>query len=173
MSTTQPSDRSASEQRHDELLQHIGGVLLDAAPDGFRRIDLLVRMTVAVQDATLKVYMPDRGTPEVVPPEGLIAAFQELRQVLYQPGRGTWFSARCVVNAPARIDVTYNVDHDPGFDPPVPAADFARDLQVFPRDEAYLPDWLRAKLVEASTGPGRADLEHAGPKDASTEEQNT
>ena len=78
MSTTQPSGRPTSEQRHDELLQHIGGMLLDAAPDGFRRIDLLVRMTVAVQDATLKVYMPDRGTPEVMPPEGLNAAFQEL-----------------------------------------------------------------------------------------------
>ncbi|MBB5806083.1 hypothetical protein F4560_005851 [Saccharothrix ecbatanensis] len=168
MSPTQPSDRPAPEQRHDELLQHIGGMLLDAAPEGFRRIDLLVRMTAAVRDVTLKVYMPDGGTPEVVPSEGLTAAFQEMRQVLYQPGRGTWFSARCVVNAPARIDVTYNFDHDPKFDPPVPAADFARDLQAFPRDEAYVPDWLRAKLVEAETGPKEASTE-----EASTEEQNT
>lgn len=157
MSTTQPSDQPTSEQRHDELLQRIGGMLLDAAPDGFRRIDLLVRMVVAVQDSTLTVYMPDGSTPEVVPPEGLDAAFQEMRQVLYQPGRGAWFSARCVVNAPVRIDITYNFDHDPLFDPPALAADFARDLQVFPRDEVYTPDWLRAKLVEAST---------------STEEQN-
>ncbi|WP_158844599.1 hypothetical protein [Saccharothrix deserti] len=165
MSTTQPSGRPTSEQRHDELLQHIGGMLLDAAPEGFRRIDLLVRMTVAVQDAALKVYMPDGSTPEVVPSEGLNAAFQEMRQVLYQPGRGAWFSARCVVNAPARIDITYNFDHDPRFDPPVPAADFARDLQAFPRDEAYIPDWLRAKLVEASTSTSAS-------ASASTEEQN-
>ncbi|MFC6089575.1 hypothetical protein Q5530_10305 [Saccharothrix sp. BKS2] len=151
MSTTQPSGRPTSEQRHDELLQHIGGLLLDAAPGGFRRIDVLVRMTVAVQDVAMTVYMPDRSTPEAFPPEGLAAAFQEMRQVLHQPGRGTWFSARCVVNAPARIDITYNFDHDPLFDPPVPAADFARDLRVFPRDDAYTPDWLRAKLVEAST----------------------
>ncbi|MFE2750682.1 hypothetical protein ACFXGA_01630 [Actinosynnema sp. NPDC059335] len=162
MSTTQPSGRPTSEQRHDELLQHIGGMLLDAAPGGFRRIDLLVRMTVAVQDAVLKVYMPDRSTPEVLPPEGLNAAFQEMRQVLYQPGRGTWFSARCVVNAPVSIDITYNFDHDPRFDPPVPAADFARDLEVFPRDEVFVPDWLRAKLVEAAEGA----------KGPSTEEQN-
>lgn len=172
MSTTQPADRPTPEQRHDELLQHIGGMLLDVAPDDFRRIDLLVRMTVAVQDATLKVYMPDRGTPEAMPPEGLIAAFQELRQVLYQPGRGTWFSARCVVNAPARIDITYNFDHDPRFDPPVPAADFARDLEAFPRDEAFVPDWLRAKLVEVNAGPEEARPKEARPEEASTEEQN-
>lgn len=157
MSTTQPSGPPTSEQRHDELLQHIGGMLLDAAPEGFRRIDLLVRMTVAVQDLALRVYLPDGSTAEVSPPEGLNLAFQEMRQVLYQPGRGTWFSARCVVNAPVRIDITYNFDHDPLFTPPVPAADFARDLQVFPRDEAFVPDWLRAALVEAG---------------ASTEEQN-
>ncbi|MEU4742639.1 hypothetical protein AB0G02_19550 [Actinosynnema sp. NPDC023658] len=172
MSTTQPSGRPTSEQRHDELLQHIGGMLLDAAPEGFRRIDVLVRMTVAVQDATLKVYMPDGSTPEVMPPEGLNAAFQEMRQVLYQPGRGTWFSARCVVNAPVRIDITYNFDHDPRFDPPVPAADFARDLQVFPRDEAFVPDWLRAELVEAGAGPNDVRPGDAGPGNANTEEQN-
>jgi hypothetical protein len=51
-----------SPSRHDELLQHIGGMLLDAAPAGFRRIDLLVRMTVAVQDAVLTVYLPDGST---------------------------------------------------------------------------------------------------------------
>ncbi|WP_447004412.1 hypothetical protein ACRAKI_33100 [Saccharothrix isguenensis] len=170
MSPTQPSDRPAPEQRHDELLQHIGGVLLDAAPDGFRRIDLLVRMTVAAQDATLRVYMPDRSTPQVVPSEGLITAFQEMRQVLYQPGRGTWFSARCVVNAPVSIDVTYNFDHDPGFDPPVPAADFVRDLQAFPRDEGFIPDWLRAKLVEASADPAEARPEGARPQEARPQE---
>ncbi|GAA1347050.1 hypothetical protein [Saccharothrix algeriensis] len=159
MSTTPPSgplpgppaDPPTPEQRHDELLQRIGGLLLDAAPEDFRRIDLLVRMTVAVQDLALTVYRPDGSTPEVLPPEELTAAFQEMRRVLHQPGRGTWFSCRCVVNAPVRIDITYNFDHDPLFSPPVPAADFARDLEVFPRDEVFLPDWLRAKLAEAAT----------------------
>ncbi|MBW4716080.1 hypothetical protein [Saccharothrix obliqua] len=150
MSPPRPADRSTTEQRHDELLQRIGGLLLDAAPDDFRRIDLLVKMTVAVRDLALTVYRPDGSTPEVLPPEGLTEAFEEMRQVLYQPGRGAWFSCRCVVNAPARIDITYNFDHDPLFTPPVPAADFARDLEAFPRDDAFVPDWLRVRLAEAS-----------------------
>ncbi|MEU5691214.1 hypothetical protein [Actinosynnema sp. NPDC020468] len=151
MSTTQPSGQATSEQRHAELLQRVGGLLLDAAPADFRRIDVLVRLTVPVQDLALTVYLPDGSTPEVAPPDGLLAAFTELRQVVNKPGRGTWFSARCVVNAPARIDITYNLDHDPRFVPDVPASVFARDLEVFPRDEAYTPDWLRDRLVEASS----------------------
>ncbi|RKT57637.1 hypothetical protein [Saccharothrix australiensis] len=151
MSTPEPTGPPAAEQRHDELLQRIGGLLLAAVPEDFRRVDLLVRMTVAVQDLALTVYRPDGSTPEVLPPEGLTAAFREMREVLYQPGRGTWFSCRCVVNAPARIDITYNFDHDPLFAPPVPATDFARDLAAFPRDDAFIPDWLRAELAEAAT----------------------
>lgn len=149
MTTTQPSGPPSSEQRHQELMQRIGGMLLDVAPEGFRRVDVVVRMTVAVQDVTITVYMPDGSTPEVFPPEGLVPAFAELRQVVHTPGRGTWFSARCVINAPTRIDISYNMDHDPLWNPPIPAAHFAEDLEVFPRDEVYVPDWLREKLAEA------------------------
>jgi hypothetical protein len=141
---------TADQDRHDVLMQRIGNLLLDVAPPDFRRIDLLVRMTVATHDTALTVYRQDRSTPEVLPPEGLNAAFVDLRRLLYRPGRGTWFSARCVVNAPSRIDITYNLDHDPLFFPPVPASDFARDLQAFPRQEAFIPDWLRRKLAESN-----------------------
>lgn len=136
-------------QEHDVLMQRIGNLLLDVAPPGFRRLDLLVKMTVATQDAELTVYRQDGSTPEVLPPEGLNEAFADLRRLLYRPDRGTWFSARCVVNAPSRIDINYNLDHDPLFFPPVPAADFARDLQAFPRRGAFVPHWLRRKLAEA------------------------
>ncbi|GAA3842351.1 hypothetical protein GCM10022243_05930 [Saccharothrix violaceirubra] len=130
-------------------MQRIGNLLLDVAPPDFRRVDLLVRLTVGVQDAELTVYRQDGTSLAADLPDGLLAAFTEMRQVLYRPGRGAWFSARCVVNAPARIDITYNVDHDPKFVPEIPAEHFARDLEVFPRDEAFTPDWLRRKLAGA------------------------
>ena len=141
---------SAEQERHDGLMQRIGNLLLDVAPPDFRRIDVLVKMTVAVQDTELAVYLQDGSTPEVLPPAGLNAAFAELRQLLYRPDRGTWFSARCVVNAPSRIDINYNLDHDPLFLPPVPVADFARDLQTFPRHDDFVPSWLRERVVEAA-----------------------
>lgn len=135
--------------RHEELMQQIGGDLLDVVPDGFRRIDVMVKILVSVRDVIMTVYLEDGSTPAVTPPPRLGAAFAELRRLVYRPGRGTWFTARYVVNAPTRININYNLDHDPLMFPPVPASDFARDLEAFPRDPSHIPDWLRAKLDEA------------------------
>jgi hypothetical protein len=145
-----------SGQRHEELLQQIGGDLLDVVPDGFRRIDVMVKSLVSVRDVIMTVYMADGSTPAVPPPPRLDAAFAELRRLVHRPGRGTWFTARCVVNAPSRITINYNLDHDPLMFPPVPASGFARDLEAFPRDRSHIPDWLRTKLAEARAEERRA-----------------
>jgi hypothetical protein len=152
MTTTLPN----SEERHEELMQEVGGLLLDVAGEDFRRVDVLVKMTVAVHDLTMTVYLTDGSTAEVAPPERLLTAFAELREVVHRPGRGTWFSARAVLNAPARIDITYNLDHDPQWRPEIPAVHFVRDLEVFPRDEVFVPDWLRSKLTGTSAEEQRA-----------------
>ena len=151
MTTTQPSGHptSESDDREEELMQRIGAMLLDVAPEAWRRIDLLVKLNVKVHDFELTVYLENGKTAEVFPPEGLTKVFAELRQLLYQPGRGAWFAARLTLDAPGRLDLSYNMDHDPLWNPPIPAEYWARDLEVFPRDEAFIPDWLRAKLDDA------------------------
>jgi hypothetical protein len=53
------------------------------------------------------------------------------------------------MNPPGRVDISYNLDHDPKWFPPIPAAYWARDLAAFPRDDDFIPDWLREKLDEA------------------------
>ncbi|GAA2664272.1 MULTISPECIES: hypothetical protein [Actinosynnema] len=149
MTTTQSSDPDGIEERHRELVQVIGEALLGVAPEGFLRVDLVVRISVAARDLTATAYLPDGRSLGLAVPEGLADAFAELRQLTHVPGRGAWFSARCAVTAPASIDVGYNFDHDPRWDPEVPAAHFARDLEAFPRAEAYLPDWLRDRVASA------------------------
>ncbi|WNV90763.1 hypothetical protein [Umezawaea sp. Da 62-37] len=151
MTTTQPSGHPTSEpdDREEELMQRIGAVLLEVAPEGWRRIDLLVKLNAKVHDFELAVYLEDGGTAEVIPHEGITKLFAELRRLGYAPGRGTWFAARLTLDAPGRLDISYNMDHDPLWEPPIPAEFWARDLEVFPRDDAFVPDWLRAKLDEA------------------------
>lgn len=149
--TTTPSagHRPPDRQGHEEQLLLIGDALLGVLPDGWRRVDLMVRMNVAVQDLELTVYLADASTPEVVPPDGLGPPFAALRQLLYEPGRGTWFAARVSLNPPGRIDITYNLDHDPKWSPPIPDSYWVRDLEAFPRDEGHLPYWLREKIDRA------------------------
>jgi len=151
MTTTQPSGRptSESDDREEQLMQRIGAMLLEVEPEGWRRIDLLVKLNAKVHDFELAVYLEDGKTAEVYPPEGLTKVFAELRQLTYRPGRGAWFSVRLSVDAPGRMNFSYNMDHDPLWAPPIPAEYWVRDLEVYPRDEAFIPTWLRARLDEA------------------------
>ncbi|NYH53295.1 hypothetical protein HNR06_002884 [Nocardiopsis arvandica] len=52
---------------------------------------------------------------------------------------------------PARFDVTYDYDEDPGITFPT-AFGFTTDLKYFPRDEDHIPGWLREKLREEAEG---------------------
>ncbi|MGC7093315.1 hypothetical protein ACPZ19_01490 [Amycolatopsis lurida] len=69
----------------------------------------------------------------------------KLRALRYQPGRGTWFSARISMNPPGQIFFDYNNDHEPVLTRPMAPAHYAEDLRVFPRDPGHVPAWLRAK----------------------------
>ena len=158
MTTTQPSGPPASESdgAEEELMQRIGAMLLEVEPEGWRRIDLLVKLNVKVHDTELAVYLENGKTAEVVPPEGITKLFAELRQLHHKPGRGTWFSARLTVDAPGRMDFSYNMDHDPLWNPPIPAEFWARDLEVFPRDEAFIPAWLSTRIAAAGNEEQKA-----------------
>jgi hypothetical protein len=137
--TVEPSAAPASSERHDDLVQEVGGLLLDAAPADFRRIDVAVRMTVTVHELVMTVYRADGSAAQVRPPEGLAAMFGELRRVANRPGRGTWRSARCTVEAPGQIDISYNLDHEPRGAVPIPAEGLAAELAAFPRETLVEP----------------------------------
>ena len=150
MTTAEPSSPDDAEARHQELLQVIGGAVLDLVPEHWRRADLVVRMAADERDSALTIYSEDRTAVQREVPDEVLDAFAELREIVHVPGRGTWFSARCAVNAPDRIDVSYNLDHDPLWPSPLPAAVWAADLAGHPRDEVFVPYWLREKLDDAT-----------------------
>lgn len=115
-------------------------------PEGWRRLDYRVTMATMVEDYKLTAIMSD-GTPLTGnPPTELKPDLIELRKEMYQPGRGTWFSMRLVIDPPDAYVVDFNFDLDPGWDPPVPPMVYQRDLQAFPRTDEHIPDWLRAQL---------------------------
>lgn len=146
---SQPWD-PARQQRYEELLQTIGGALLGAVPQGWRRIDLIARIAEGVQDFGLTVIMGDLSYAEVNPPAPAAQAFLELRRVMYDE-RGAWLSARYMMNPPGEFQIFYNYDFDPLWDPPVPPAVFKRDLETYPRPAARVPDWLRRVVEQAGT----------------------
>ncbi|MCC4908951.1 hypothetical protein [Microbacterium sp. cx-59] len=83
-------------------------------------------------------------------------AFSNLREIMYQPTRGAWFSARVEVAPSGGFEFTFNYDNrvfiplddDGDFLEPVAPQDdllkddsYVRDLEQFPRDEQFIPEW--------------------------------
>ncbi|MEU3274216.1 hypothetical protein ABZ639_25530 [Saccharomonospora sp. NPDC006951] len=142
------ANQQPEQDTYDELVQRLGVALLDLVPEGgWARIDLVSAMTVPVQDLGLTVIMEDGSTPEITPPDELNVILAKLRMLLYEEGRGTWFSARVSVNPPGRIFCNFNMDYEPVLTAPMEAEHYVEDLRMFPRDREHMPDWLTAKIA--------------------------
>ncbi len=139
-----------AERDPEHLVQAVCDALVAAAPPGWHRVELKVLASVAMYQLELLVVMADGKTATVETP-GLAGIVAELRSGMYEPGRGTWFSARFQVRAGEPPEAGFNYDQDPAWWPPVPPEQFARDLRAFPRTDEHIPDWLRNVLELAGT----------------------
>ncbi|MEV0678978.1 hypothetical protein AB0I60_20915 [Actinosynnema sp. NPDC050436] len=139
----------SSDSRAGELVAEAANALASAAPAGWSELALSVTATVSAYDFAVSVVDERGADPGTVVLSPVVTdAFQELRGVLYEEGRGTWFSARVVLRRGAAPQVSFNYDEDPQWWPPLHPAAFVRDLEVFPRDAEHVPPWLRAVLDE-------------------------
>ncbi|MEU0535639.1 TNT domain-containing protein [Amycolatopsis tolypomycina] len=139
--------RDASQWR--EPSHEVGTALVDVAPPGWRRIDLVSRVNVDVQDFVLTVLMADGRQATVPVPDRVVPAVRRMRDAYYVPGEGTWFSMRYMINPPGRIQTVFNLDWDPHWSPSIDPAGWVRDLDAYPRDPENIQPWLRARLAEA------------------------
>ncbi|WP_433273690.1 hypothetical protein ACQPZF_19735 [Actinosynnema sp. CS-041913] len=153
-----------TDSRADDLVAEAANALASAAPAGWAELALSVSATVLAYDFAVTVRDERGADPgQVVLSPVVTDAFQELRGVLYEEDRGTWFSARMVLRPGTRPEVSFNYDEDPRWWPALHPTTFVRDLEVFPRSEEHIPPWLRAILDEGAaleheheaTGPQR------------------
>ena len=151
---SEPQATQAEQQRYGELLQQAGAALIEAAPPGWRRIDLVARVAEGVHDLGLTVIMPDLSHAAVPPPASVADVMVELRALMYRPELGAWLSARYVVNPPGEFRIFYNYAHDPLWGPPLPPDVFRRDLAAHPRPAERVPAWLRRTIEQAGAGAG-------------------
>ncbi|AXX29974.1 hypothetical protein APASM_2609 [Actinosynnema pretiosum subsp. pretiosum] len=133
------------------------------ASDGWARIDLVIQATVPVQLTTVEVHSVD-GTPlSLELPKVVTVDLLRARQRMYEPGRGTWFSASLTVFPDGGHQAEFNFDDDPGWDPPLHPVAFARDLEFFPRDGEHVPPWLAEQLRLAEVAEAEHQAQSAPP----------
>ncbi|PXY19459.1 hypothetical protein [Prauserella muralis] len=143
---------AADAEQRRALRDRAGLALIDAAPQGWLRIDFRCRAVVEVHDATLSVLLNDGSYPAVPVPQEAVDALLRLRSAMYEPGEGTWFSARYLIDPPGRLHANYNLDFNPRWEPGIAPEGWVRDLEAFPRDAEHIPGWLRAELARARQG---------------------
>jgi len=100
-------------------------------------------------------YLRPDGPPATFVPTAHWGYLFRLREALYLPGSGAWYSIRIVVSADGRFEAEYDYEQEPDFrgDRRPSDEDYRRDTQWFTRDETHLPFWLRTRLL--GFGPGR------------------
>lgn len=136
----------------EQIVDRISGALVQAAPDNWTQIHLEVRASVLAREFELSVTLGD-GRPATmeIPPE-VKSGLVDLRPLMYEPGRGTWFSASLTLVAPDQRETAFNYDDDPQWWPDLPPVMFSSDLAEFPRGDEHIPGWLQDKLAQAALG---------------------
>lgn len=156
---TPPGPSPSDDARRAELLRAIERSLLDAAPEGWRRIDLGIRLLSEWSDTLVTVLMPDGACTEIEIPEDLLPRALELRSMMYRPDEGTWFSMRLMLDPPGDAWVGFDHDFAPAWPVDMPEEIWEHDLTVYPRAEEHVPRWLRHLLPDDWRPEGRPRLE--------------
>lgn len=142
---------------HEDLIQRLGGALLDLVPeDGWRRIDLAGTANGTELEFALTVIMADGSRPEVQPPPELGDVLVGLRSVLDDPEHGPWRAARYSIDPPGAIYYNYDFGQKvvPGTDEPLTAEQAHERLKVLTTRliHAMPPEWDQLFVDVRSVG---------------------
>ncbi|MFG1813485.1 hypothetical protein ACGFIF_06960 [Kribbella sp. NPDC049174] len=124
----------------------IARALTAELPDGWREVGATYRATAPYAELDAEVVLPSGESAQVDPlPEGLESHFETLRLQMYQPGKGAWLTARVTITPEGRFSTDFDYESEPAWSIPVDVGIYVADLAEFPREDQYIPDWLREK----------------------------
>jgi hypothetical protein len=125
------------------LLTKIHRAMIQSAPSGWSRLELFASAAGCSMDLT-NWYIDSRGDRATYlgsPQDDILC--MELREIMYQRGKGTWYHARFQVQRSGTQDVEYDYDSIPfsgDVDEDVRNL-LIEDQKLFPRDQNSLPLW--------------------------------
>ncbi|MYW90101.1 hypothetical protein G3I59_05570 [Amycolatopsis rubida] len=153
---TRPPVPLTAAQQH-ELVQQIGQAGAAALPAGWQQLQVVCRAAGRHVEVDVAVLAPDNRTYPVQPHPELPRLFGVLRTGMYQPGRGTWLTATLVFSPQRPPFADYQPDVEPRWRQPPPPIGFQDELRFFPREDRFVPPWLRQRAGAATPGaaPGQ------------------
>lgn len=135
-------------QEQGRLVTEVAKSLVAVAPEGWVALDYTARMLRGQQQSRLWADMRE-GRQSVFSGDDTMGLMRELRAAMYQPGKGTFFTANIIVTAAdGSVQTRFEYDEEPDWD--MVPGQYLVDLEAFPRDEQHQPEWLRARIAEAN-----------------------
>jgi hypothetical protein len=137
-------------QEQARLVTEAARSLVAVAPEGWTALHYTAHMVRGEQRSRLWVDLPEgrKGIHE----RDTMVYMRQLRTAMYEPGKGTFYSAKIdVTAADGSVQTHFEYDEEPQIE--VHPAQFAADLEQFPRDDEHIPAWLRQRVSEADTPP--------------------
>jgi hypothetical protein len=128
-----------------QLIKKIGRALLGAAPPNWKQIRAEYRSAGRHIEADVTVTGDDDQQRPIRPPLDVVELLGELRALMYRPGRGTWLSGLYVLDHPSKYNAEFEPDVEPRWRRVPPPIGFQDELRRFPREDAHIPSWLRAR----------------------------
>jgi hypothetical protein len=114
--------------------------MVAAAPGQWEELTLVVSAVHSMMESGLEAKTGDRSIidTETIDDAGE-EAVEELREILYLPGKGTWYGARSTVVAAGKFEADFDYDNPP-LDGNATPEMLADDQKRFPRSPDQLPD---------------------------------
>jgi hypothetical protein len=128
------------------VLQSIGRQILEVVPEDWDRIVMNYSGVVELSSWSLEVVRSDGEVESAKLPLRASVEMNSLRAGMHQEGKGTWFSARFVMERPGKFHVEFDYDNEPPFPYELDPERYAADYRYFPRKWENIPQWLRKKL---------------------------
>lgn len=130
-----------------ELLAAVGRSLARSGPDGWRELELKISGAGGMTSTSVSATRADGSIDQdcELDDDGDDAA-ADLRESMYQEGKGAWYNARLTLDSSGQLDAAFDYDNPP-FEGDADSDLLLEDQRLFPRDEATLPDWHPAKAV--------------------------
>ena len=115
--------------------------------EGITRVDVYLNGLGAVEDTRCRRTADgERRSVRIDGSAG--SAVNELRGMQALPGRGAWFYSHLWMEMPEGVlhqESDWMCEPDMGFDE-VPLGAYKTELDRYPRDQEFIPDWLRDKV---------------------------
>lgn len=124
-----------------ELLTTVGRSLARSAPEDWRELELKISAAGGMTQTTVSATRADGSIDRhcELDDDGDDAA-ADLRESMYQQGKGTWYNARLTLDDSGQLDADFDYDNPP-FDGDADRDLLIEDQRLFPRDAELLPTW--------------------------------